>query len=383
MSLTNPWVGYLHRSYKNIKAAILARMASTVTEITDHSESNVFVIIINSFAGLIEQLNYYIDNVARESFITTARRYSSLIKLIRLIDYRVRAKVGALVDLKITAVDGSGDLVSLDGNETLDAGLIVKDSSGVEFITENKVTFFVGATSVIVGARQRVEVVNDNLGTTSSSIAQAFQIADDYQYDTLQITINSVTWELVSTFAFSGPLDKHFIVDVDEDKQAWVIFGDDINGAIPPTGQSVLGTYYTCGGIGGNVEADTLIFWDTPSGGPTPPVNVPVIDSYEVTNELAATGGQDEEGIDGIRKHAPLSLRTLDRAVTLQDHTDICLLVPGVGIVATEFDSALKKVIFYIAPDEGGTASSQLLIDVVNYFALRRMISTFVEAFAA
>ena len=380
MALENPWVGYLHRSYKSIKASILARMQTTVTEITDHSESNIFVIMINAFAGLVEQLNYYIDSVARESFITTARRYSSLIKLTRLIDYRVRAKVGALVDLKITAVDSGGDSVPLDDDETLSAGLIIKDAAGIEFITENKITFFVGASSVVVGARQRDKVTDKNLGTTTSAADQTFEIDDDYQHDTLQITINAVTWELVDTFAFSGPLDKHFIVEVDEDKRAWVVFGDDVNGDIPPTGQSVLGTFYSCSGTAGNVEANTLTIWGS---APTPPINVPVIDHYEVTNELAAVGGQGEEGIEGIRKHAPLSLRTLDRAVTLQDHIDICLLVPGVGKAATEFDSQLKKVIFYIAPDEGGTAPSQLLTDVVNYFATRKMISSVVGVYAA
>ena len=136
MALENQWVTYLQRSYKSIKAAILTRMQTVVPEITDHSESNVFVIIINAFAGLIEQLNYYIDNVARESFITTARRYSSLVKLTRLIDYRVRAKIGATVDLKITAVSATDVPVALDDNETLAAGLIVEDSAGVQFITE-------------------------------------------------------------------------------------------------------------------------------------------------------------------------------------------------------------------------------------------------------
>lgn len=383
MALENPWVTYLQRSYKNIKSAVLIRMQSVVTEITDHSESNIFVIIIDSFAGLVEQLNYYIDNVARESYIVTARKYSSLIKLTRLIDYRVRAKVGAVVDLKITAVSASDVPVPLDDDETLDAGLIIKDSAGIEFITENKITFFVGASSVVVGARQRVEVADANLGTTTSDADQAFEIHDDYQHDTLQIEIDSVTWELVQSFAFSGPQAKHFIVNVDESKQAWVVFGDDTNGAIPPTGQVVYGTFYTCEGAAGNVEANTLTVWDTPVGGPTPPANVPTIDHYNVTNELPAVGGLDEEGIEGIRKHAPISLRTLDRAVTYQDHNDLCLLVPGVGKVATEFNNKLKKIKFYVAPHEGGTAASQLLTDVENYFATRKMISTDVEAFAA
>lgn len=383
MALENQWVTYLQRSYKSIKASILARMQTVVPEITDHSESNVFVIIINAFAGLVEQLNYYIDQVARESFIPTARRYSSLIKLTRLIDYRVRAKVGAMVDLTITAVDTGGDPVLLQADEKINAGLIIEDSAGVEFITEHDATIFAGTSSVKVGARQRVAVIDDVLGTTTSAANQAYQISDDYQHDTLQIEINSVTWTRVHTFAFSGPLDTDFIIEVDQNKQAWVVFGDDTNGAIPPTGQSVLGTYYDCSGIAGNVEAGTIIIWNTPSGGPTPPSQTPTIDAYEVTNILPAVGGQDEEGIEGIRKHAPLSLRTLDRAVTLQDHIDICLLVPGVGKAATEFDDATKTISFYVAPDEGGTAPSQLLTDVVDYFDDKKMIASFVQAFAA
>lgn len=380
MPLENQWVTYLHRSYKTIKNAILSRMQTVVPEITDHSESNPFVIIIDSVAGLVEQLNYYIDQLARESYIVTARRYSSLVKLTRLIDYRIKAKIGATVDLKITAVDSSGDPVELQADETLNGGLIITDGN-IQFITQNKVTIFKGSSSVTVGARQRVLVTNDNLGTTTSAADQVFQLDADYQDDTLQITIQSVTWSRQDTFAFSGPQDKHFIVDVNQDKEAWVVFGDGTNGQIPPTGQSIYGTYYTCSGVSGNVEANTLDTF-SPSA-PTPPVQTPTIDHYTVTNGLAAVNGQDEEGIEGIRKHAPLSLRTLNRAVTLQDHEDLCLLVPGVGKAAVEFDERLKKVICYVAPDEGGTASGALLTDVVDYFDNRRMISTVVEAQSA
>lgn len=379
MALENQWVTYLHRSYKGIKAAILNRMQTVTPEITDQSESNVFVVIINAVSGLFEQLNYYVDQVARESYISTARRYSSLIKLTRLIDYRVRAKIGATVDLTITAVDAQGDPVLLQADETLNADISVDDGT-IEFLTQQKITILAGTSSVVVGARQRTALANDNLGTTTASADQVFALNEDYQHDTLQISINAVTWELQQTLAFSGPQDKHFIVEVDEDRQAWVVFGDGTNGEIPPTGQTVLGTYYTCRGISGNLEANTIT---TFNAAPTPPVQTPAIDHYIVTNELPAVGGQDEEGIEEIRKHAPLSLRTLDRAVTLQDHIDLCNLVPGVGKAAVEFDEQLKKVLFYIAPAEGGTAPSQLLTDVVTYFSNKRMISTVIEALAA
>lgn len=381
MALKNTWVTYLDRSYKSIKSSIITRMRSVVTEITDYSESNIFVIIISMFAGLVEQLNYYIDNIARESFITTARRYSSLVKLTRLIDYRVRAKVGAVVDLRITAVDGSGDPVLLEADETLDAGLIVTDTEGLTpFITTKKVTIFANTSSAVVPARQGQLLTEENIGTTNATANQSFVLSANYRDSSLDIEINSVSWELVETFAFSGPLDKHYVVEVNEDKQASIVFGDGVNGEIPPNGQAVLATYYDCVGANGNVDANTLTLFDTD---PTPPTQTETISEYTITNELSAVGGLDEEGIEGIRKHAPLSLRTLSKAVTLQDHKDLCLLVPGVGKASVEFDFYTKQILFYVAPDGGGTAPSQLLIDVVDYFQDKKMISTTLGAYAA
>ena len=102
MALKNQWVGYISRGYEQIKKSLLSRLGETNPEITDHSESNILVIIIDMFSGIGEQLNYYIDNMARESFISTARRYSSIVKLTRLIDYRIKAAIPASVDLTIS-----------------------------------------------------------------------------------------------------------------------------------------------------------------------------------------------------------------------------------------------------------------------------------------
>lgn len=381
MALENNWVGYLSRSYKSIKSSLINRMKILVTEITDYSESNVFVIIISSFAGLVEQLNYYIDNVARESFLTTARRYSSMVKLTRLIDYRIKAKISSTVDLKITAVDSSGDPVNLTTDDyTFDTGIIVKDEDGVEFITQAKATIFLGTSSVTIPARQGVKVTNENIGTTTSSANQVFQLDDDYCHDTLQVTINAETWELVDTFAFSGPTDKHFIVEVNQDKEAWIKFGDNVNGAIPGTGQVVYATYFKSKGINGNVEADTLTIFDLTTK--PDPTGWSEIDDFEVINPVAASGGKNEEGIEDIRAKAPLSLRTLDRAVTLQDCIDTALLVPGVGKVAVEYNDNYKRLDIYVSPSEGGTASSGLLSDVEDYFIKKKLLTTAINALA-
>jgi hypothetical protein len=135
-----------------------------------------------------------------------------------------------------------------------------------------------------------------------------------------------------------------------------------------------LATFYQSLGSGGNVEADTISTWV--SGKPTGHGAT----NYLATNPSNAVGGLEVEDLERIRKHAPLSLRTLDRAVTLQDHIDIALLVPGVGKTAVYFDNSLKQLTFYIAPDGGGIAGTTLCNDLVDYFATRKMISTAVRA---
>jgi uncharacterized phage protein gp47/JayE len=374
MALENTWVTYLERSYKSIKVSILTRMQTVIPEITDHSESNVFVIIISAFAGLVEQLNYYIDNMAREMYISTARRYSSLVKITRLTDYRIRAKISSTVDLLVTSLDANDIPFNVTSDVIIASGAIVKTADDIEFIITQSRTIFIGNSSVLVPARQGLLVSNSNIGTSSSSANQAFKLDADYCHDTLQISINSITWEQRDTLALSGPSEKHFIVEVNESKEAWVVFGDNINGAIPPTGQSVLATFYKSYGLSGNVEANTIDTWvsGTPVGGGTT--------SFSVTNLDPAVGGIDVEDLERIRKHAPLSLRTLDRVVTLQDHKDMALLVPGVGKAEVEFDSNLKLIVIYIAPEEGGVATTQLCSDLVSYFATRKMISTYVSA---
>lgn len=379
MALQNPWVTYLDRSYKTIKTSIISRIKVITPEITDLSESNIFIIIAGLFGGLVEQLNYYIDQVAREMFITTARRYSSMIKLTRLIDYRVRASIGACVDLKITAFNSNNEPVYLTSDYILDSGIIVKTSTGIPFITLKKAVISLGTSSVNVPARQGTLVSNTNLGTTTSSQNQQYILPENYRNDSLQIIIDGITWEFRNSFAFSGPLDKHFTVQVNEAKQCYVVFGDGVNGLIPTAGATIFGTYYTCLGISGNLDSSTINSFDELTA-PVPPLEV---DHFLVNNELPSVGGLGVEDLERIRKNAPLSIRTMNRAVTLNDYRDLALLVPGVSKASVEFNTQLKVVNIYISPDEGGTAPGALLADVLNYFEDKKMISTQVLPIAA
>lgn len=93
--LTNPWIRSYQRSYQSIKAQLLEDLANIKDDngnqlITDLSDGNILVIILSMFAAIAETLHFYIDNAAQESFLSTARKYDSVVKLGRLVDYHLK-----------------------------------------------------------------------------------------------------------------------------------------------------------------------------------------------------------------------------------------------------------------------------------------------------
>ena len=107
MSVSNEWLTPLQRSYQQIKEKLISNLKLKIPEITDFSEGNIFIILISIFAAIAEVLHYYIDNMGQETFFTTARRYSSLLKHAKLVDYHVKAATAARVDVNITKADGT------------------------------------------------------------------------------------------------------------------------------------------------------------------------------------------------------------------------------------------------------------------------------------
>lgn len=370
MALKNPWVTYVTRSYVDIKAGLLARLGESVPEITDHSESNIMVIILDMFSGIAEMLNYYIDNMAREAFISTARRYSSMVKLTRVIDYRIKSAIPAQVDITVTFFDALNDPTGIDAFTLPIASKFIADN-GEEFLSTESIDVLQGAISMVIPVSQKVKVTNQLLGITTADISQVYTLGTDYAYHTIDLLIGGIVWTLKDTLGRSTPSDKHYIVDISPDKVAYIKFGDGVNGSIPTAGQEVRGDYSTTEGIDGNVGINMIKTSEYD-------FTVHNVNSTIVTNYLAAVAGSGYEDIEKIRRSAPLSLRTLDRAVTLQDYIDVTKLAPGVDKANLKF-SCGKTIDIYIIPNGGGIAPQSLLDTTQDFVDLRKMLTTFVN----
>lgn len=376
MTIRNPWVGYLDRNYQTIKSKILNRLGETIPEMTDHSDSNILVVIIESFSGVAEMLSYYIDNMSREAFITTARRYSSVVKHTRLIDYRIKAIIPSSVDIQVYLYNNDDSIYTLPTSITIPIGTSFRTANNVEFLTNSDVVVPIGASVITLPCKQRTLVENENLGNTNNDANQTVNIGREYVDSTAELTIDGEVWLLQNTLGLSGPTDKHFIIEISADKEAYIRFGDNINGAIPLPGLPIVLNYYTSQGALGNVEPFTI------NTSPYNFTSLHGIPKVVIQNNLKSVGGTDYESIERIRRSAPLSLRTLDRAVTRKDYIDLALLAPGVDKASLYFECG-KYIDLYVSPNGGGIASSSLLTDVVNYFESRKMITTFVRALPA
>jgi len=373
--MENTWIGYLQRSYAEVRKSLILRYKTLVPEMNDFSMNNLLIQIIDMFSGLMEQLHGYIDNFARESYFITAKRFSSMVKHSRLIDYRIKAASPATVAITFTVEDSGNDPWST-GQETVPAGTIVSTDSDVEFVTLVDLVVPDGESAGIVDAMQRKTKAAVDLGTGDSSAHQQYAIEEGYVDGSMEIEINSVAWTLQDTLGRSISTDKDFIVEIGLDNIAYARFGDGTWGEKPGAFQ-VDGTYYICEGILGKVSEDTIIILVSAET----PVDAGA-DHYTVNNVLAASGGYGYEDVERIRITAPISLRTLNAAITERDFEEMALLVTGVGKAKMDFEMG-KYLDLYIVPIGGGIATSTLLTAVETYFASRKMVGVTLSALPA
>lgn len=126
-------------------------------------------------------------------------------------------------------------------------------------------------------------------------------------------------WTEVTTFAGSGPEDRHVLLDRVAGE---VCFGPAVRladgrlrqyGAVPPKAAPIrVPAYHTGGGRRGNVARHTLVVLRD---------QVPFVST--VTNRRPASGGVDGESVPEAAIRGPLELRTRDRAVTAEDYEQL------------------------------------------------------------
>jgi len=363
MKLNNNWVGYLDRSYLQIKNSVLSLLPTYTPEITDHTESNPLVRMLSVWAGIAEMLGYYIDNGAREAHLSTFRLFKSGVKIANSYDYRIKAYIpsSGMVTFYLDAVEASPVTIPKDTK--------LETEDGIVFYTQEQKIIQAGNINVEVPVAQYEKTPYYTVGTSDGSEQQVFILVDGNVVDnSVIVKINNVGWVIKNTFAFSVGTDKHFVQTADEDRNIIIKFGDDINGKIPTTGMPIEVSYKTSRGTEGNVGSETITKV-------LPPMSTPTV---SVTNNDPSTGGFGVESVELIKRRIPKSIRTLDRAVSLQDFIDVTELHAGVAKAGIEFECS-TAIQDYIVPLGGGVANPTLLAEVQEWIDNRKIFTLEVE----
>lgn len=384
MGITNKWLNPYQRSYQQIKAKLVESLMGLKDKdgqklITDYSEGNILIIILSLFAAIAEVLHYYVDNMARETFLSTARRYDSVVKHGALVDYHARAAIAATVDVILSrSITGNSIVAKL----TLPQGTLFTDQSGNSWLSARDVTWYSNVTTCKVPIIQHEKYTTSALNNMVIPTGDRVQLnlgtlpnGKYYEHGSMSLRIGGESWVLVETFAKSKPTDKHFMVSVDESLNPYIMFGDGTFGKKPAAGAKITNVvFYLTNGSQGNVKSNTITS--------VPSVISSSITDATVSNAYDAGGGSNYENFTMLKEHIPLSVKTLGVAITKEDFESLAMLVDGVNKAKADYECG-RKLTVYISPDGGAVASSELISRVYNLLSQRAPMTTWLKVKSA
>ncbi|MFJ2005146.1 putative baseplate assembly protein [Streptomyces chartreusis] len=377
---------YTDRDYAALVASLLDTAALKLPEWTDRSDNDLGRLLLELFAQVGDVLLYYQDRIANEAFLATAVERRSVIDLLGLIGYTLSTPAPAAVELTLTARnDTAAPLVVQPGARFATEAAPGRTPIEFSYLPVPPVPLQVPrdgsggpvtATLTCVNAQQ---VGNEVLGTSTGDANQGFRLAqspvllprdpDSQEYLAVEVDAGGgfERWERRGTLLHSRSADPHYVVRIDAEDTAELVFGDATYGRVPPAGATVRATYLIGGGQRGNVGAGTVTV--RKSG-----VDAPVT----VVNRLAASGGAERESIEHARALAPYVFRSGQRAVTATDYAALAENVPGVTR-AIAVAPSWNHVDVYVVDSAGAAPTDRLRAQVLTHLAERAMVATLVS----
>lgn len=217
-------------------------------------------------------------------------------------------------------------------------------------------------------------VEDDPLGSSSGEASQQFTLSrDPYIDNSIRVFVDEgggdIEWTAVTTFLTSIASDRHFVVDVQTDGTAIVIFGDGINGRIPPLGTNNIRVLYRIGADqDGNIGVDMLT------------VNRDGVGVFrQITNPRSGefwveADWDSQDALERVKNDGPLQLRTMLRAVSVRDCEILARAFQTTeGVKPVERSRAYEeaygpKTIGLVVAGRGGAALSEENRDLLEEF---------------
>lgn len=250
--------------------------------------------------------------------------------------------------------------------------------AGIGSPTINRIRIDQGAQYLFAECTQGETIGPQLIGSSDGSGSQEFELPETpYLDDTETIEVDEtgsgtfLPYTRVKNFLNSTATSRHYMRETDAEDAAKVIFGDGINGKIPPTGTDNIRASWRVGGdVDGNVGVSEVA------------VNADGVQGVsEVWNPRAAAGWRMKDGgtdtdLERVKREAPAALRTRDTAATAADvenlsvnsFTDRYGSKPIARAYAIEEGLGIKTVKLLVVGAGGTTLTTEQKDDCDTYF---------------
>jgi hypothetical protein len=340
-------IDYTSRDYDALKTDIINLINSrTGLNWKPTDPSDIGGVLVDAFAYMGDIMSHYLDRVANETSVETAIRRDTLINFANLYGYKPSGPTPATVDVIFTNI--SSNTVDLPAGTQVMAPLSYGPFSEAYFETTDSKSAILPGQVITIPCIEGKTVNTDrpdlidptyhkpiptNIGTSTGLANQNVLIPFDTGIidGSLIVYIGQgpafAPWKYVDSLLEQTPEALVFTTVQNTDGTLNIVFGDNINGAIPPAGQLISAIYKASVGATGNVVANAISELTFIPGNNSPEA----VSYFTVTNPAPAVGGADQDNLTQIKNKIKAATTTRRRAITLNDYENLALLVPRVG----------------------------------------------------
>lgn len=408
VSTTPISVNYTARDYYALREELIERVKDRVNidssqpQWTGEDPADFGIALIEAFSYLGDLISYYIDRAANETIISTATQRKSILAIAQTFGYYPVGyrQATTLVEFSNTSED----------DITIPAGTVVSGSvtSGentyqVSF-TMDADTFVPAISGVIAGTGQGTASEGRSVGLIAASANEYGELVGvsdgspsmEFELGEFPVVASSISvyvqegdvyskWTKVQHLLDYSPTSLVYETYMDASGSTFIKFGNGVSGKIPTAFSEIRVMYMVGGGSTGNINAGTLESIDFIPG--LTDLQVAAIQAAITLNNIEdAVGGDDPETDAQIRYAAPLTLRALNRAVTLQDYESLALAVSGIG-KASASATVWTDVNLYIAPTRSANGTDLFapgyetdgVTPSAEYIALEEALTTYLQ----
>lgn len=349
-------IDYTARDYEAIRNELLTLASQLTPEWTDRQPGDIGVTFMEAISYVSDILSYQLDRAQNESYLATAQTRESVVNILRLIGYELKPATPATVEMSIRTTQN---------NVTLTANTFKVSTEGNTQVAPLEYTLSENTTLAAAGLHENIlfiagtpvtEIITSIGGANQAYLLNQSPICLDS--NGIQVTVGNVVYEGKTSFLGVGATDNVFVYKFLSSEEVIIQFGDGITGTIPAINSSITVSYRINGGEETNRAGIQTINQFTS-----------VIGVSEVFNAAQPSGGADPESLISAKKNGPLSLRALDRCVTLEDFETMAKLTPSVGIRAAraiQGDSPLEVNVYVATEGDNPIPSGEWYTNLQN-----------------